>query len=236
MEDQMEKPRKRVEKFLDSLSPIRDVQVQLLAANDLVAAYPDLRRFQKRMLKRERSLTDGMTSKVDAHRRKLKKVFNAALADSRSALDSATPVDIRRTMVDRVNNAFSTVLDAIRDIDPEQVATIHRMRVAFKRFRYMVQAAKPTLRDMQDTTLERMHSLQTLLGSVHDADVLLEALKKWGRKQPKKERRALEPVYEMLAESRGAAVAEALKRLDEVPTFWQMREKKLNPALVRSGG
>jgi CHAD domain-containing protein len=79
-----------------------------------------------------------------------------------------------------------------------------------------------------------MHDLQTTLGSLHDTDMLLEALQQWGKKRAKKKQLALQPLYEMLAERRRGAMEEALRRIQEVHTFWQPREKRLNSP-VRAG-
>ena len=233
-EDQMRKARKRLTKLLSSLNPLRDVQVQLLAVNELTGAYPDVRSFQKKLLKKEQSLSRELREELNDRLRKLKASFDEALADCRTTLDELQGSEMRRLIADGANDAFMALTETVKAIDPLEIATIHRTRVAFKKFRYMIQAAQPVLRDTPEVTLQHMHDLQTTLGSLHDTDMLLEALQKWDEKRAKRKQRALEPLYEMLAERRRGAMEEALSQIQEVHTFWQPREKRLSPP-VRAG-
>jgi CHAD domain-containing protein len=230
-DDPMQKARKKLERFFSSLNRLRDVHVQLLAVNNLIDAYPDIRVFQKKLLKKALSLSQAFKEKLSDRRRKLKNSFDSALENSRTMLDEVPATEMRRIVVESAHDAFAALTDALRALDPLEIASIHRIRVALKKFRYMIQAAQPVLRDTPEPTLQNMHELQTMLGSVHDADMLLEALKSWGKKQKQKKRRALEPAYEFLADRRRGAIDEALKRVHEIHTFWQLRDKKLNSAI-----
>jgi CHAD domain-containing protein len=56
----------------------------------------------------------------------------------------------------------------------ENVEALHRMRLAFKEYRYSVEVLAPLFPGVTAKTLERLHAFQTLLGDLHDLDVLLE--------------------------------------------------------------
>jgi CHAD domain-containing protein len=56
----------------------------------------------------------------------------------------------------------------------EDVEALHRMRLAFKDYRYSVEALSFLFPGIRADTLERLHAFQTLLGDIHDLDVLLE--------------------------------------------------------------
>src|SRR5436190_24263514 len=81
-EDQMQKTRKRLTKFFSSLNPLRDVHVQVLAVNDVANTYPDVRAFQKKLLRKEQSLSKALKQNLNDLRNRLKTAFDAALTDS----------------------------------------------------------------------------------------------------------------------------------------------------------
>lgn len=54
--------------------------------------------------------------------------------------------------------------------DPE---SLHRMRLAFKKYRYSAEVLAPLFPRATAGTMRRLHSFQTLLGNLHDFDVIL---------------------------------------------------------------
>jgi CHAD domain-containing protein len=64
-------------------------------------------------------------------------------------------------------------------VDERDTKTIHCTRVAFKEFRYMVEALADCLPIATEHRLEAMHDYQTLMGDVQDAQVLLAAVDKF---------------------------------------------------------
>jgi len=56
----------------------------------------------------------------------------------------------------------------------ENVEALHRMRLAFKKYRYSVEVLAPFLSGVTAESLERLHAFQTLLGDIHDLDILRE--------------------------------------------------------------
>jgi CHAD domain-containing protein len=55
----------------------------------------------------------------------------------------------------------------------ENVEALHRMRLAFKRYRYSVEVLAPLFPSVTAETLKRLHSFQVLLGDIHDLDVIM---------------------------------------------------------------
>jgi CHAD domain-containing protein len=55
----------------------------------------------------------------------------------------------------------------------ENVEALHRMRLAFKKYRYSVEVLAPVFPAVTEKTMERLHAFQALLGDIHDLDVLL---------------------------------------------------------------
>jgi CHAD domain len=60
-----------------------------------------------------------------------------------------------------------------RALDPAEVATLHDMRIAAKRLRYLLELTAPYFGAYAVTGAKRAKQLQDLLGEIHDCDVML---------------------------------------------------------------
>jgi len=58
-------------------------------------------------------------------------------------------------------------------LDPARPEPLHRMRLAFKRYRYAAEVLLPLFPKATEETANRLHAFQTLLGTIHDLDVIL---------------------------------------------------------------
>jgi CHAD domain-containing protein len=58
-------------------------------------------------------------------------------------------------------------------LDPAHPEALHRMRLAFKKYRYAAEVLLPLFPKATDETAKRLHAFQTLLGTIHDFDVIL---------------------------------------------------------------
>jgi len=58
-------------------------------------------------------------------------------------------------------------------LDPAHPEALHRMRLAFKKYRYAAEVFLPLFPKATEETVKRLHDFQTLLGTIHDCDVIL---------------------------------------------------------------
>ncbi|TRZ99617.1 MAG: CHAD domain-containing protein [Deltaproteobacteria bacterium] len=58
-------------------------------------------------------------------------------------------------------------------LDPAHPEALHRMRLAFKKYRYAAEVLLPLFPRATEETAKRLHGFQTLLGTIHDFDVIL---------------------------------------------------------------
>ncbi len=58
-------------------------------------------------------------------------------------------------------------------LDPAHPEALHRMRLAFKKYRYTAEVLLPLFPKATEETAKRLHDFQTLLGTIHDCDVIL---------------------------------------------------------------
>jgi hypothetical protein len=56
-------------------------------------------------------------------------------------------------------------------LDPERTDTLHDLRIAAKRLRYILEVAEPCFGPYADKARKRAKELQDLLGEIHDCDV-----------------------------------------------------------------
>jgi len=55
--------------------------------------------------------------------------------------------------------------------DPDEVVSLHDMRIAAKRLRYILEITAPVFGDYAETAVRMTKDLQDLLGEIHDCDV-----------------------------------------------------------------
>jgi CHAD domain-containing protein len=82
-----------------------------------------------------------------------------------------------------VEDAFGRTRTLLERIEPEHTDTVHRTRIAFKRFRYMVEALAEQLPSPDRRLLAAMRRYQGRMGVVQDAAVLLEVFDKFVRRR-----------------------------------------------------
>jgi CHAD domain-containing protein len=59
-------------------------------------------------------------------------------------------------------------------LDPAHPEALHRMRLAFKKYRYAAEVLLPLFPKATEETAKRLHAFQTLLGTIHDFDMILD--------------------------------------------------------------
>lgn len=58
-------------------------------------------------------------------------------------------------------------------LDPSNPEALHKMRLAFKKYRYAWEVLEPLLPRAARNGVKRLHAFQTLIGTIHDCDVIL---------------------------------------------------------------
>jgi CHAD domain-containing protein len=102
--------------------------------------------------------------------------------EAKLSLDQAA----RRIVAVRTEEMYSLAAGALAG---EDATALHDMRIAAKRLRYVLELMGFCLGDVAGEAETRMRELQTLIGNVHDCDVLLARLEQLERSQGKGMRR-----------------------------------------------
>jgi CHAD domain-containing protein len=183
-ERDIKKVRRALKRHLDTFDQLRDTQVQLGYVGRMMGTFPAARAFHDWLQKRESLLTSET-------RRNIRRIKTKRLGRRLAAVEKE--IQHWRKQMTRAK-AFAMVLRAIhltfaevarlcRHVQAGDTKTIHRTRVAFKRFRYMVEALAPLLPAVTENHRRAMHGYQYMMGDIQDMEVLLTALDKFIRRK-----------------------------------------------------
>jgi CHAD domain-containing protein len=169
---------------LDVFDELRDTQVQRALVRNLrsryVAAtdfYRYLKKCESRLGHRTRKRTRKLAEKPLA--RLMGLCREAVQSWARQRGTRAAEVAVLRN----VRGAFREASRFHHKIDSRDPHSIHCTRIAFKKFRYMVEALAEQLPWADARLLEKMRRYQAMMGDVQDAQVLWRAFEKFARKE-----------------------------------------------------
>ena len=180
----IEKTRRLLKQHLQIFGQLRDTQVQLTYVKRLSGTFPVAQAFCDWLRNREIRFTREI-------RKEVKRIKTKRLGRRLACFEK----EIRRqhkkitgeqafAVVDRaINQAFARVAQFCQHVQAGDTRTIHRTRIAFKRFRYMVQALAPLLPAVTEEHRRAMRGYQCMMGDIQDMEVLLAALDKFVQKE-----------------------------------------------------
>ncbi len=169
----IQKIRHELKGQLDHLDELRDVQVMLADISEFVHEVPELIPFYGYLQKREGKL-------LRAARKQIKSLKTGSLAARvekvRGMVDLLPEQNIKENLLEHVDGAYMHVLHYYAMIDVEKPTTIHRLRIAFKKFRYMIEIIHPILEGFPDGNFQIMHDYQGMMGNIQDMEASLQHL------------------------------------------------------------
>jgi CHAD domain-containing protein len=215
---------RRVDRILDRLGPLRDLGVELdmlsklrpnpsgpaisLLRKRLGREHTQMARKLRRRLRRE----DGGRLKDDV-RRLLKSSCRAKPSLSASA--------IQRAAFDRSREAHAHLRECRLAVNPTDLDTVHRMRIALKKFRYLMEVLSPLAPNIGEKELESLHKLQTTMGDLHDLEVLSTTIAHHVEKLAPESAARLAPIQGKVEERHSAMLSSFLKAVDPILDPWE---------------
>ena len=122
-----------------------------------------------------------------------------------------------------INKAFESVAHYCHLVRASETSTIHRTRVAFKRFRYMIEAMFALLPGVTEEHRRAMHGYQSMMGDIQDVEVLLAALDEVRRTNSARGK-SLGPLREELMRRRRWLIEVYLNASGKLRQFWPPRD------------
>jgi CHAD domain-containing protein len=170
--------RRRLKRFLEATGPARDAHVQLRLFERLFPKNVDPagRVFHRRLKERERRLTRKLARKLQRHAAKLRQFKPRRLF--RPLQESGGQLALARR--EALQRAIQRVLEREQADNADRVRRRHRLRVAVKKLRYLVEILPPA----PAATADPLREMQASLGEWHDFDLLVERLRRFASRHP----------------------------------------------------
>lgn len=219
----IEKARRTLKHHLDTFDDLRDTQVQLVYVGQMIESHPAARTFQDWLRKREVRFTRQTRKAIKRIRTKRLGRRVAVFAKEIRQQRKRTPPERAFSAVQlAMNRAFARVAQLCRRVQGEDTETIHCTRVAFKRFRYMVEALSPLLPAITEEHCHAMRGYQSMMGDIQDVEVLLAALDKFIRKRERKDP-VTQKLRSELQRRRQSLIRVYLNAAGKLRLFWPLR-------------
>lgn len=182
--------RNQLKKRLKMFAQLRDIHAQMVFIQSFVKSSPAVREYRHALEKRELRGNQRLQRRLSRTEDELLVAAIARLKDQlRTVAQEATSESHRISAVTTAfRAAFVKVSKRHQAIRPAETATIHRARVAFKKFRYMTEALRPLLPGVTRRKLNAMRGYQARMGDIQDLEVLLHDLEKFIAKKGKEGR------------------------------------------------
>jgi phosphohistidine phosphatase len=176
---------RRMKTRFDALSRLRDVQVEILLTLPLRLEYRAAANFSESLARRENRLLRRVAASVhdnglEREAQGIEKVLRAVPAFEEHLPGGTT---LRSAVAAHLDSLRSAVSDRLAAADPEQPRTIHRLRIAFKKYRYALEVAAALF--PESGTGELRHDAkrwQTAMGDINDWSVFRADLADFARR------------------------------------------------------
>jgi CHAD domain-containing protein len=211
-----------LKEHLDTFDKLRDTQVQLVYVSHLMDKFSAAGAFHDWLKQRESKFTKESSKAVKRIKTKRTgrrlRAFEKEIRRRRKRMTRRTAFDNARLSI---NRAFAQVAHLCRRVRATDTTTIHRTRVAFKRFRYMVESLSPLLPAVTEQHRRAMHGYQSMMGDIQDVEVLIAAMEKFVRKSENKTKSARDLLGE-LQHRRKWLIRVYLNAADKLRQFWPL--------------
>jgi CHAD domain-containing protein len=209
----LRKARRRLKRTLKRLGPLRDAQVLLENTKGLLPRSPALDRFRDDLRTEIRDLLRD--ARRDIPRARLDRL-ERRIAKTAAALRGADVQTLLRALTRAADDAHARLAVRRRGINPDRPETLHRMRLAFKAYRYCLKIAGPARGRFDDTQRRSLDHIQTVLGEIQDLTVAEHRLLAYAKRR----RLDLRATVESLRRRRRQRILDSLDRAGQALAFW----------------
>jgi len=169
-----DKAGRMLKRQLRSLGALRDVHVQRIFMERQSVRFPELVLLKEYLERREGELVRAAIRRTHSIKTtKLEKwVLNLMVALAEQENASSSRKGLSSAALRCAQDAFGQVVERRRLIDFSDLRTVHRTRVAFKKFRYVVESLPPDTTGLTKGALRSLAWYQRRMGSIQDLEVL----------------------------------------------------------------
>jgi CHAD domain-containing protein len=143
--------------------------------------------------------------------------------DLRSSLETTlTGTGVADQILAVVDEAFAVVQWKKVNVNSDTPTSFHAMRIAFKKFRYMLEVTKPLVPPMPPTRSRTLHRYQGMMGDIQDMVVFLGFLDRFGLENPQFD---ISPVRNFASKKRDERISHFTARINQLNLFWRKSPK-----------
>ncbi|MCC6985929.1 MAG: CHAD domain-containing protein [Anaerolineales bacterium] len=211
----IQKIRRVLKDQLDDLDDLRDAQVLLADISESLHELPELEFFKLELQAEERKLLKHARKAIqsrDFGRLKTR------IGKTREMIEGLPVEPLTGQLLSAGDEIHARMMAAHTAMSAENIPGIHKLRIAFKRFRYVVEIIHPLLPNYPEGHLKRMHDYQAGMGDIQDMDTALQKLAdlKDPASQP-----GFESVMDHFKTRLQGAVSDFIESSGEAFVFWR---------------
>jgi CHAD domain-containing protein len=226
--DRPSRMRRQLKELIDGFDDLRDIQAMQACLDDHAREEPSLVTLRERLLAQEQELLRGArratrafdAQQLKARLKRLRTQVAGSLEAPAAGFDPLASVD----------DAFALVARRDAEARPEDTASIHRVRLAFKKFRYRFEIVQPALPGIPADYPARLHTYQTIIGRVQDAETFLALARECAELDPSFDPAPALGFYTRL---RVEAIDDWLANRSALAAFWRPAPERPFPWLAR---
>ncbi|HEX2696768.1 MAG TPA: CHAD domain-containing protein, partial [Anaerolineales bacterium] len=170
----IQKTRSFLKGQLDDLDDLRDVQVMLVQVAETLERIPSLKPFEVFLEEREKRFL--RIARKQTRALKTAELENRIERIAEELQKRRAQKDFDARVLQVVDDVYLRTTQTFGQVDPSQTETIHRLRLAFKKFRYMAEIVHPLALEYPASHLEGMHEYQSAMGDIQDIETFLHML------------------------------------------------------------
>lgn len=215
-------PRPRLRKMsrafkeqLDEFDDLRDTQVILAEISEILQELPQLQEFQKHLQYAEEKMLRNL-------RKRIKKFETSEITKrirkTHEAIEAEGNDDLESQVMQAVDDAYLLTQQRLSWVDVTRAATIHRVRIAFKSFRYMMEIIHPLLPNFPIENLKRMNDYQSLMGEIQDVEVFTQTLADFSEYTSFPDLESVRRYYER---RHAEAISAYIEDMNQLHIFWR---------------
>jgi CHAD domain-containing protein len=203
------------------LGELRDTQVQRELLRRCAPATADVNALKVELKDRERRLCRKACTAIKRFRiGKLEEDIRRLQLElaSRSA-DARSHRRMLRLATECAQEAFDGTLRLLARVDYSRPKTVHKLRIAFKRFRYTVESLPRTMVPLRYTSRHKLSTYQDAMGRIQDLEVLANTVIDFSNANPDQATKMI-PLLRDLESRRTRAIAAFRRGSARLASFW----------------
>jgi CHAD domain-containing protein len=213
----IQRARRYIKDRLDDFDDLRDTQVMLVETSENKESLPDLKAFEDLLKEREKRLLRKARKRIRSI--KLSELSGRIGKIAEWLEEGEDQEQFHDQALQAADNAYLRAFQAFEQTDGTRLGAIHHLRLAFKKFRYMIEIIHPQIPGYPESCLKRMHDYQSAMGDIQDVETFLNMATEFSEGEPSALN--LESIRGYYEKRRVEVVSAFLKDKGEFLAFWR---------------